>query len=71
MTHEGGYSEGYVPFCGLAVMETLSGIRTSVVDPMTDHMDLWGGQALQPHQDSLIRSAEALVTHLKSRLNAH
>jgi acetoin utilization deacetylase AcuC-like enzyme len=30
MVHEGGYAESYVPFCGLAVMETLSGIRTEV-----------------------------------------
>lgn len=28
--HEGGYSEVYVPFCGLAVMEQLTGIRTQV-----------------------------------------
>ncbi len=28
MVHEGGYAESYVPFCGLAVMEALSGIRT-------------------------------------------
>lgn len=32
--HEGGYAEAYVPFCGLAVMEELSGIRTEVSDPM-------------------------------------
>jgi acetoin utilization deacetylase AcuC-like enzyme len=31
--HEGGYSEAYVPFCGLAVIEALSGKRTEVVDP--------------------------------------
>ncbi len=30
MVHEGGYAESYVPFCGLAVMEALSGIRTEV-----------------------------------------
>ncbi len=30
MVHEGGYAESYVPFCGLAVMEALSGIRTGV-----------------------------------------
>jgi acetoin utilization deacetylase AcuC-like enzyme len=30
---EGGYSESYVPFCGLAVLEQLSGVRTGVVDP--------------------------------------
>ncbi len=31
--HEGGYAESAVPFCGLAVVESLSGIRTKVVDP--------------------------------------
>lgn len=31
--HEGGYSESVVPFCGLAVIESLSGIRTAVDDP--------------------------------------
>ncbi|OMQ22444.1 hypothetical protein BMI79_13130 [Serratia oryzae] len=34
MVHEGGYAEAYVPFCGLAVMEELSGIRTEVQDPL-------------------------------------
>lgn len=28
--HEGGYSELYVPFCGLAVLEAMSGKRTEV-----------------------------------------
>lgn len=31
--HEGGYSAYYVPFCGLAVIEELSGVTTKVVDP--------------------------------------
>ena len=26
--HEGGYSELMVPFCGLAIVETLSGVKT-------------------------------------------
>ena len=34
--HEGGYSEGYVPFCGLAVIEEFSGHRTPVQDPFLD-----------------------------------
>jgi acetoin utilization deacetylase AcuC-like enzyme len=33
VVHEGGYAESAVPFCGLAVIETLSGVRTEVVDP--------------------------------------
>ena len=34
LSHEGGYSPLYVPFCGLAVMEELSGVKTPVDDPM-------------------------------------
>ena len=34
--HEGGYSEGYVPFCGLAVVEEFSGRRTPVQDPFLE-----------------------------------
>ncbi|RUL45663.1 class II histone deacetylase [Lysinibacillus antri] len=31
--HEGGYSAAYVPFCSLAIVEEMSGIRTDVEDP--------------------------------------
>jgi acetoin utilization deacetylase AcuC-like enzyme len=34
--HEGGYSESYVPFCGHALIETLAGEHTAVVDPVLD-----------------------------------
>jgi acetoin utilization deacetylase AcuC-like enzyme len=34
LVHEGGYSEAYVPFCGHAVMEELSGTAIRVPDPM-------------------------------------
>jgi acetoin utilization deacetylase AcuC-like enzyme len=33
LVHEGGYSETYVPFCGQAIMEVLSGRPTEVIDP--------------------------------------
>lgn len=36
VVHEGGYAESAVPFCGLAIVETLSGIRTDVVDPFEE-----------------------------------
>jgi acetoin utilization deacetylase AcuC-like enzyme len=36
VVHEGGYAESAVPFCGLAIIETLSGIRTDVVDPFEE-----------------------------------
>ncbi|TCJ19962.1 class II histone deacetylase [Rubrobacter taiwanensis] len=34
--HEGGYAESTVPFCGLAVVEELSGVRTPVEDPFEE-----------------------------------
>ncbi|AXG42980.1 MULTISPECIES: class II histone deacetylase [Photorhabdus] len=40
VVHEGGYAESYVPFCGLAVLEQMSGIRTEVKDPMLDSIRL-------------------------------
>lgn len=36
VVHEGGYAEAAVPFCGLAIIETLSGVRTDVVDPFEE-----------------------------------
>ncbi|MCB2128987.1 MAG: class II histone deacetylase [Rhodobacteraceae bacterium] len=44
--HEGGYADAYVPFCGLAVIEELSGHRTPVMDPWLDVL-----MAQQPPQD--------------------
>lgn len=54
MIHEGGYSEGYVPLCGHAVIQTLAGSRTAVPDPQNDEIAAWGYQSLQPHQRELI-----------------
>jgi acetoin utilization deacetylase AcuC-like enzyme len=61
MSHEGGYSQMYVPYCGLAVMEEMTGIRTAIEDPWRPHMAKWGQQALQPHQRQAIAAAAALV----------
>lgn len=36
MAHEGGYSEVYVPFCGHAVLEELSGAPMTAPDPLAD-----------------------------------
>jgi acetoin utilization deacetylase AcuC-like enzyme len=36
LVHEGGYSETYVPFCGHAVMEALSGTEIRVPDPLAE-----------------------------------
>lgn len=61
MSHEGGYSQMYVPYCGLAVMEELTGVRTEIEDPWKPHMALWGQQALQPHQQQAISAAARLI----------
>jgi acetoin utilization deacetylase AcuC-like enzyme len=63
-THEGGYSNAYVPFCGLAVIEEFAGIRTSVVDPYLEELMQMGGQELQPHQAAAIDAAAALVARI-------
>ncbi|PRD15930.1 class II histone deacetylase [Pantoea coffeiphila] len=55
MVHEGGYAEAYVPFCGLAVMETLSGIRTGVTDPLLEFIKLQ-----QPREAFIAFQREAL-----------
>jgi acetoin utilization deacetylase AcuC-like enzyme len=49
LSHEGGYSAGHVPFCGLAVIEALSGLSAGVEDPFAFLADV-PGQGLQPHQ---------------------
>jgi acetoin utilization deacetylase AcuC-like enzyme len=41
VVHEGGYAEAYVPFCGHAIVETLSGETTAVIDPELDMFSLW------------------------------
>jgi len=61
MTHEGGYSAAYVPYCGLAVLEQLSGIRTGLDDPFQPVMADYGQQDLQPHQAAAISAAEGLL----------
>ncbi len=55
LSHEGGYSAEYVPFCGVATIEALLGINAVVVDPLAIETDVdW--QLLQPHQEAIIDS---------------
>ena len=54
MVHEGGYSEGYVPLCGHAVIQTLTDSDICVPDPQKDEIAAWAYQGLQPHQRELI-----------------
>lgn len=54
MFHEGGYSPVAVPFCGLAVLEAMSGISTEVVDPFGQSFDTSPAHELLPHQERVI-----------------
>jgi hypothetical protein len=59
-THEGGYSKDYVPYCGLAVVETLRDHRTVVTDPYLEEAEVWGYQHLLPHQAAVVDAIAAL-----------
>ena len=65
MSHEGGYSAMYVPYCGLAVLEEMSGIKTPIEDPWAPLMAKWGGHELSPDQDRAISAAEGLLSRIK------
>jgi acetoin utilization deacetylase AcuC-like enzyme len=54
LCHEGGYSSVYAPWCALAIMEELSGIRTDFKDPSLERFSSWPYQDLQPHQADII-----------------
>jgi hypothetical protein len=48
--HEGGYSAAYVPFCGAAVIEMMSGLHSGLIDPLGAVFDAQPGQALSAEQ---------------------
>ena len=58
MNHEGGYSDFYVPFCGVAVVEELTGISSGVRDPYGRTSDV-PNQLLVPHQQDFVDRAVA------------
>jgi acetoin utilization deacetylase AcuC-like enzyme len=63
--HEGGYSAELVPFCGLAIIEAMSGITTectgTILHAFPAHL---GQQELQPHQSALIDTVAELVPRI-------
>ncbi|WP_216216565.1 class II histone deacetylase [Amycolatopsis aidingensis] len=58
MSHEGGYNPAYVPFSGLAVLETLRGKRT-VPDPFLPLVSAMAQQDLQPAQRAAVDAVAA------------
>ncbi|MGI9419364.1 MAG: class II histone deacetylase [Geminicoccaceae bacterium] len=59
--HEGGYAPTHAPFCTLAIIETLAGHRTGVVDPVAARLERLPGTALQPAQAAVIERAATLA----------
>jgi acetoin utilization deacetylase AcuC-like enzyme len=62
IAHEGGYNAVYSPFCGLFVLQRLSGV-TKLGDPF-DHTENYPGQALYDHQRSEVDEAAKLLSAL-------
>ena len=60
--HEGGYSPEYVPFCGLAVLEQMSGHRTEVLDPFEKTVLRIPGQELTTAQAEAVSAAAAAAS---------
>jgi len=56
MTHEGGYSPVYVPYCGLVVLETMADFKTHIDDPLASGWDELPGQECTEHQRAVIES---------------
>lgn len=59
--HEGGYSAAYVPFCGMAVLEELSGKKSAVDDPYMQFFASYPQLALEPWQAEAVDRAAILV----------
>jgi acetoin utilization deacetylase AcuC-like enzyme len=53
LVHEGGYNENYVPFCGLAIVETLAGVKT-IVDPHQVYLAPTLPTSPRPHEATAI-----------------
>lgn len=62
--HEGGYSPLYVPFCGVAVIETLAGVDSGVEMLFEEVWSNLPDQPLKDHQAQLIAKAAALADAL-------
>lgn len=62
LVHEGGYSETVVPFCGLAIMETLAGRSGGVEDPCLEMFKAW-----QPNERHLSLQKQ-LIDELATQL---
>jgi acetoin utilization deacetylase AcuC-like enzyme len=68
MTHEGGYSPVYVPWCGLAVLQEMSGVDLDVDDPFEASWATLPDQELKPWQESVLLAAAEAAWDLLAQL---
>jgi acetoin utilization deacetylase AcuC-like enzyme len=66
MSHEGGYNPVYVPFCGLAVLEAMSGRRV-LDDPFLPLVTGFAGHELKPAEAEVVAAAAEHVPHAGAR----
>ena len=62
LCHEGGYSSGYVPYCGLAIVERLAGVATGVADPWLDEARTVAALPLRDHEAAAVDAAAAVAS---------
>lgn len=68
LCQEGGYSTAYVPFCGLAVLEELSGFSTEVIDPFIKARDgVFPYSDIQPSQRYVLDEVKKNFQYMKSK----
>ena len=63
MSHEGGYSPVYVPFCGVHTIATLAGVEP-IADPFHPIIAGQRGNALEPHHAEAVDAAAGFVADL-------
>lgn len=61
---EGGYSPHYLPFCGQAVIEELTGVRT-LADPYAEFLGGMGGDTLLDAERACVDEAANLLSGLR------
>ena len=60
LIHEGGYSDMYTPYCGLRIVEELSGLSS----PVVDHLGGDPATEVHEHERAAVAAAAALVARV-------
>lgn len=62
--HEGGYSPFYVPYCGLAVVETLVGVKSNIQDPYIEAWETIPGRELTTTQKEVVNQVKLFIDEI-------